>query len=35
MSLPTNYPLDTFGVEDYPIKVGSMLLTLVDPHKGF
>jgi len=35
MSLPTNYPLEAFGVEDYPVKVGSMLLTLVDPHKGF
>jgi hypothetical protein len=23
------------GVDDYPVKVGSMLLTLVDPHKGF
>jgi hypothetical protein len=35
MSLPTNYPLEAFGVEDYPVKVGSMLLTLVDPNKGF
>jgi hypothetical protein len=35
MTLPPNYPLETFGVEDYPVKVGSMLLTLVDPHKGF
>jgi hypothetical protein len=35
MSLPANYPLEAFGVEDYPMKVGSMLLTLVDPHKGF
>jgi hypothetical protein len=30
-----NYPLDPGGVDDYPIKVGSMLLTLVDPHPGF
>lgn len=30
-----NYPLEPGGVDDYPIKVGSMLLTLVDPHKGF
>ena len=35
MSLPTNYPLEAFGVDDYPMKVGSMLLTLVDPHRGF
>ena len=32
---PANYPLTPAGVEDYPVKVGSMLLTLVDPHKGF
>ena len=25
------YPLDVGGVDDYPIKVGSMLLTMVDP----
>src|SRR5690242_6951430 len=30
-----NYPLDVGGVDDYPIKVGSMLLTLVDPNRGF
>jgi hypothetical protein len=30
-----NYPLDVGGVDDYPVKVGSMLLTLVDPHKGY
>jgi hypothetical protein len=30
-----NYPLEAGGVDDYPHKVGSMLLTLVDPHKGF
>ena len=29
------YPLEAGGVDDYPIKVGSMLLTLVDPNKGF
>ncbi|HEV3227287.1 MAG TPA: hypothetical protein VGZ52_10645 [Acidimicrobiales bacterium] len=27
-------PLQVGGVDDYPVKVGSMLLTLVDPHKG-
>jgi hypothetical protein len=30
-----NYPLAVGGVDDYPVKVGSMLLTLVDPSKGF
>jgi hypothetical protein len=30
-----NYPLEAGGVDDYPHKVGSMLLTLVDPHQGF
>ena len=30
-----NYPLDAGGVGDYPVKVGSMLLTLVDPTKGY
>jgi hypothetical protein len=35
MTLPTNYPLEPAGVDDYPVKVGTMLLTLVDPHKGF
>ena len=29
------YPLDFGGAEDYPVKVGSMLLTLVEPAKGF
>ncbi len=29
------YPLVPEGVGDYPIKVGSMLLTLVDPHEGY
>jgi hypothetical protein len=29
------YPLDVGGAEDYPVKVGSMLLTLVDPNKGY
>jgi hypothetical protein len=28
-------PLEAGGVADYPVKVGSMLLTLVDPNKGF
>jgi hypothetical protein len=30
-----NFPLECGGVEDYPVKVGSMLLTLVEPNKGF
>ena len=30
-----NYPLDVGGVDDYPVKVGSMLLTLVEPVKGY
>jgi hypothetical protein len=29
------YPLDVGGVDDYPLKVGSMLLTLVEPAEGF
>ena len=29
------YPLVPEGIGDYPIKVGSMLLTLVDPHEGY
>jgi len=29
------YPLDVGGVDDYPVKVGSMLLTLVDPAPGY
>ena len=29
------YPLEVGGVDDYRIKVGSMLLTLVDPNKGY
>jgi hypothetical protein len=29
------YPLQVGGVDDYPVKVGSMLLTMVDPHRGF
>jgi hypothetical protein len=29
------YPLDVGGVDDYAMKVGSMLLTLVDPNPGF
>jgi hypothetical protein len=30
-----NYPLEVGGVDDYPVKVGSMLMTLVDPSRGF
>ena len=30
-----SYPLEVGGVDDYPVKVGSMLLTLVDPNKGY
>lgn len=30
-----NYPLEVGGVDDYPVRVGSMLLTLVDPSPGF
>jgi len=29
------YPLDIGGLSDYPMKVGSMLLTMVDPNPGF
>lgn len=29
------YPLTPGGVGDYPVRVGSMLLTLVDPQRGF
>ena len=29
------YPFDVGGVDDYPVKVGSMLLTLVEPAPGF
>lgn len=29
------YPLEVGGPDDYPVKVGSMLLTMVDPNKGF
>jgi hypothetical protein len=32
---PVNYPLDVGGVDDYPVRVGSMLFTLVDPHRGY
>ena len=28
-------PLEVGGVDDYPVKVGSMLLTLVDPNPGY
>ena len=31
----TYEPLQVGGVDDYPVKVGSMLLTLVDPNKGY
>lgn len=30
-----SYPLEVGGPEDYPVKIGSMLLTMVDPNKGF
>ncbi len=29
------YPLEVGGVDDYPVKVGSMLLTMVDPNPGY
>ena len=29
------YPLDVGGIDDYPVRVGSMLLTMVDPNRGF
>jgi hypothetical protein len=29
------YPLEPGSVDDYPVKVGSMLLTMVDPSPGF
>ncbi|GAC1312881.1 MAG: hypothetical protein NVSMB12_03750 [Acidimicrobiales bacterium] len=29
------YPLEPLGVDDYPVKVGSMLLTLVEPTPGY
>jgi hypothetical protein len=29
------YPLEVGGVDDYRVKVGSMLLTLVDPNRGY
>jgi hypothetical protein len=35
MTLPEDYPLVARGVADYPVKVGSILLTLVDPHRGY
>ncbi len=31
----TDYPLRAGGIGDYPVRVGSMLLTLVDPNRGF
>ena len=30
-----NYPLEAGGVDDYPVKAGSLLLTMVDPHRGY
>jgi hypothetical protein len=30
-----NYPLEVGGLGDYPVRVGSMLLTLVEPNQGF
>ncbi|HVM64678.1 MAG TPA: hypothetical protein VMU14_07445 [Acidimicrobiales bacterium] len=30
-----NYPLEAGGVDDYPVRAGSMLLTMVDPHRGY
>ena len=30
-----NYPLQAGGVDDYPVRAGSMLLTRVDPHRGY
>jgi hypothetical protein len=29
------YPLEPGDVDDYPVKVGSMLLTMVDPNRGY
>jgi hypothetical protein len=29
------YPLEPGGAGDYPVKLGSILLTLVEPHRGF
>ena len=29
------YPLDVGGVDGYPVKAGSMLLTMVDPNPGY
>jgi len=29
------YPLEAGGLDDYPVRVGSMLLTMVDPHLGY
>ncbi|MGE0880911.1 MAG: hypothetical protein AB7L13_15195 [Acidimicrobiia bacterium] len=30
-----DYPLEAGGLEYYPVKVGSALITMVDPHLGF
>ncbi len=29
------YPFEVGGADDYPVKVGTMLLTMVDPNQGF
>src|SRR5215470_3852758 len=29
------YPLDAGGVDDYAVKVGSALVTMVDPNRGY
>lgn len=29
------YPLEAGDLDDYPVKVGSALITMVDPHSGF
>lgn len=34
-TLPEGYPLKAAGINDYPIKIGQVLFTMVDPHKGF
>ncbi|MGE0878734.1 MAG: hypothetical protein AB7L13_07585 [Acidimicrobiia bacterium] len=34
-TLPEGYPLKAAGIDDYPIKIGQVLFTMVDPHKGF
>ncbi|MGE0878733.1 MAG: hypothetical protein AB7L13_07580 [Acidimicrobiia bacterium] len=34
-TLPEGYPLKAAGIDDYPIKIGQVLFTMVDAHKGF